>query len=413
MKKLFKTLFFCALVFFIFANSGISKVFAQPGISSTITYQSFYDQLSPYGNWIEYPGYDHVWSPRVQGDFRPYLTNGSWEYTNDGWAWASNYNWGWAPFHYGRWLYDVQYGWLWIPGYDWSPAWVTWGEVDDYYAWAPLYPGVNVGFAYNNWRPDAIYWNLVPRSHIYDRDVYRFAENRQTSNVYIQRIQTLNNYNRTTVHNNYYAYGPDIKNVEKFTNRKITPVAIISSDKPMSSKREGNNLQLYRPSVEHPQPQVFKRIPQDNSTRNVENTRNISDEKVAQPNMNAGKVESRNNNQQNENLKINNSETPEKNYDNQNLELRKVQNADRVSEEQNADIQKMQSTERARENQNYENSRAQPVIAVPQNRSSEVLMPQIIDREVQRQNIDRMTEIKSPIRTIENRPSNSGMRRRN
>src|SRR5690606_14132656 len=120
--------------------------------SATITYQTFYDELSPYGNWIEYPGYEHVWSPNVEGDFRPYLTNGNWEYTTDGWAWASNYDWGWAPFHYGRWLYEPSYGWLWVPGYEWSPAWVTWGEVDGFYAWAPLYPGVNMGYEYNDWR---------------------------------------------------------------------------------------------------------------------------------------------------------------------------------------------------------------------------------------------------------------------
>ncbi|MCC8134205.1 MAG: hypothetical protein LIP04_11950 [Tannerellaceae bacterium] len=33
---------------------------AQTAPSGTITYQQFYDQLSPYGTWIHYPGYGEV-----------------------------------------------------------------------------------------------------------------------------------------------------------------------------------------------------------------------------------------------------------------------------------------------------------------------------------------------------------------
>src|ERR1700682_2804413 len=53
-----------------------------------VTYQSFYDQLSPYGNWINYPGYGYVWMPNAGPDFRPYATNGNWIYTDAGWTWA-------------------------------------------------------------------------------------------------------------------------------------------------------------------------------------------------------------------------------------------------------------------------------------------------------------------------------------
>src|SRR5688572_16631158 len=70
--------------------------------SSSISYQQFYDDLSPYGQWINNPEFGHVWVPRLSG-FRPYYSNGHWAYTNYGWTWVSNYNWGWAPFHYGRW----------------------------------------------------------------------------------------------------------------------------------------------------------------------------------------------------------------------------------------------------------------------------------------------------------------------
>src|SRR3954464_11015099 len=88
-----------------------------------VSYQTFYDELEPYGNWIDYPEYGYVWRPDMGADFRPYSTNGRWVWTDDyEWMWVSDYSWGWAPFHYGRWFFDDAYGWLWIPGYDWSPA---------------------------------------------------------------------------------------------------------------------------------------------------------------------------------------------------------------------------------------------------------------------------------------------------
>ena len=37
-----------------------------------ISMQSFYDELSPYGTWIQDPQYGYVWRPNVeQGEFRP------------------------------------------------------------------------------------------------------------------------------------------------------------------------------------------------------------------------------------------------------------------------------------------------------------------------------------------------------
>jgi hypothetical protein len=122
-----------------------------------VSYQSFYDQLSPYGNWINYPGYGYVWSPNAGPDFQPYATNGNWIYTNAVWTWASNYNWGWAPFHYGRWFYENGYGWMWVPGNEWAPAWVSWRGGGDYYGWAPLGPGVSVNMALSNYNPPMNY----------------------------------------------------------------------------------------------------------------------------------------------------------------------------------------------------------------------------------------------------------------
>jgi hypothetical protein len=222
----------------------------------TITYQTFYDELSPYGSWIDYPGYGHVWSPGIDGDFRPYATNGHWVYSNEGWMWNSNYNWGWAPFHYGRWIYDDGYGWLWMPGYDWSPAWVTWGSVDSYYCWAPLGPGVGVGAAYGGWRPHSNYWNVVPRGNIYDQNISGVIQH--GNGDLVNRITVINNFNRTSGHNNYYSRGPEVGEVQRYTGRTITPMAIQENRVRSNAVMDGNNVRVYRPQVQNPQPRQFR-----------------------------------------------------------------------------------------------------------------------------------------------------------
>lgn len=81
---------------------------------SNLSYQEFYDGLSPYGQWLYDSQYGYVWLPDVGPDFRPYYTNGYWAMTQYGNTWVSGYDWGWAAFHYGRWTFDQYYGWLWI-----------------------------------------------------------------------------------------------------------------------------------------------------------------------------------------------------------------------------------------------------------------------------------------------------------
>ena len=66
---------------------------AQQGSAS---YRLFYDELSPYGSWVDYQNYGFVWMPNVDPDFSPYVTSGRWVFTDDGWTWVSDYPWGWA-----------------------------------------------------------------------------------------------------------------------------------------------------------------------------------------------------------------------------------------------------------------------------------------------------------------------------
>jgi len=104
-----------------------------------ITFQDFYDALSPDGDWVELEEYGYCWRPFVDDHWRPY-TDGQWVYTEAGYTWFSNEPWGWATYHYGRWTKVKNWGWVWVPGYEWGPAWVSWRTNDDYIGWAALPP---------------------------------------------------------------------------------------------------------------------------------------------------------------------------------------------------------------------------------------------------------------------------------
>ncbi|MET0638078.1 MAG: DUF6600 domain-containing protein [Chitinophagaceae bacterium] len=247
-----------AILCVLSAGCQSSSIVAQTGPSGTITYQTFYDDLSPYGTWIDYASYGHVWHPGVDGDFRPYDTNGNWTYSDEGWAWNSNYSWGWAPFHYGSWLYDDGYGWLWVPGYDWSPAWVTWGNTDDYYCWAPITPGVSIGLAFGSYRPHDFYWNVCDRAHIYDRDLGPSLLARDRIGSISAHINIINNFSNRGGH--YYSRGPDVRDVERYTNRTITPTRFHDVQHARDAgTMKGNSMGAFRPGVANPQPNEFKR----------------------------------------------------------------------------------------------------------------------------------------------------------
>ncbi|HEX4120696.1 MAG TPA: DUF6600 domain-containing protein [Verrucomicrobiae bacterium] len=146
----------------------------QPGSAVTLPY--FQAQLSPYGTWTDIPGYGTCWIPSVQHtvpDWRPYLNDGHWEYTEQGWFWHSDYPWGEYAFHYGRWIRDPRWGWAWIPGYHWGPGWVCWRNAEDagYCGWAPLPPGARfetgVGLVWNGQVAVNVDFGLAPDMFVY------------------------------------------------------------------------------------------------------------------------------------------------------------------------------------------------------------------------------------------------------
>ena len=215
-----------------------------------ITYQQFYNDLSPYGDWVNYGEYGYVWVP-YQSNFRPYYTNGYWVYTDYGWTWVSNYNWGWAPFHYGRWIDDMRYGWMWVPGYEWAPAWVTWRGGGEYYGWAPLAPGMDVDI---NVRSIPYYdWTFVPRNYINSRRVYDYTINPSRNYVIINNTTIINNY---TIFNNQnggrrpaYNPGPPVREVEQSTGSRIRRYNVVTASRPEPTQVSNSAIRVFRPAV--------------------------------------------------------------------------------------------------------------------------------------------------------------------
>ena len=261
-SKLFKSGFALPLLAFLILVCYANKSFSQTVATGTITYQTFYDDLSPYGAWIDYPGYGNVWSPSGIDDFSPYVTNGNWVYSDAGWAWESGYDWGWAPFHYGRWFYDDNYGWLWVPGYVWSPAWVTWGSFGDDFCWAPLLPDVYAGAQFGSWRAPAFYWNFCDRAHIYDRNLSGFVQRGGAHINDVGRISIINNFKMTRHHNQYYSGGPELNEVERYTKDRISTVSIKDVHQKGRSTHVGNTLNVYRPTVQsrEPMPSQYRSV---------------------------------------------------------------------------------------------------------------------------------------------------------
>jgi len=214
-----------------------------------VTYQDFYDELSPHGRWVEYPGHGYVWVPDAGDDFRPYSSNGHWVWTEDyEWMWVSDYDWGWAPFHYGQWDYDSYIGWYWVPGYEWSPAWVAWRDGGDYYGWAPIRPGISISINFNigGYSPPHDFWCFVPRRYITYRRIWDYCVPR-TQNV------TIINYTAIINYNNYrsgygFRSGPRRYDAERYCGR-INPVRFRESYSPGRTFYRNNEVNVYRPSI--------------------------------------------------------------------------------------------------------------------------------------------------------------------
>lgn len=224
MKKILKSIILAAVIsVFNFAPTTAKAQDDQP-----ITLQTFYDQLAPYGQWVDYPPYGNVFIPNAGPGFVPYSTNGHWEYSDDyGWTWDSDYPWGWACFHYGRWNYDPSYGWFWIPDTQWGPAWVVWRNSPEYYGWAPLPWGVdiNVGIS-NGYGIPPNEWCFVPNQYMGDPYIYNYYLPRSNNDIFIMYSAIIDRINYDRYHRFGFFIGPDVHDVERFHHGTINHVVI-------------------------------------------------------------------------------------------------------------------------------------------------------------------------------------------
>ena len=227
-----------------------------------VSMQVFYDELSPYGEWVDYPQYGYVWIPDAGADFVPYSTRGQWIYTDYGWTWMSDYEWGWAPFHYGRWDYDTYYGWLWVPDYDWGPSWVTWRRAGGYYGWQPMRPGININYSfgndyYNNYSDN---WIFVRNRDFQKPNVSRYHVNPTRRNQIIRNSTVINNTYIDHQRNTTYISGPNRQEVQQVTRKNIRSFTVQESSRPGQSLNN-DQLRIYRPQVRNTNNQGRKPAP--------------------------------------------------------------------------------------------------------------------------------------------------------
>lgn len=215
-----------------------------------ISFQVFYDELTPYGTWVYHPVHGYAWVPDAGPGFYPYATEGYWVLTWSGWTWVSNYPWGWAPFHYGRWYMDPYYGPMWIPGYEWGPGWVVWRKSGDYYGWAPIGPGVNIQMAYGyNYHVPHDHWRFLKGNHFGKHDQYNHFAHVSDNGAFMEHSSVINQVR--TDQSNYVPYnaGPDRREIERYRGEPISQVTIEERDKP-GQNLDRNKLELYKPEVE-------------------------------------------------------------------------------------------------------------------------------------------------------------------
>jgi len=246
MKKILKTTVAFVVILSLLIIAPANKAKAQ--FSASISIQSFYNDLAPYGQWVDDPEFGYVWIPDAGPHFRPYYSSGHWVMTRYGAMWASDYSWGWAPFHYGRWAYSSYYGWIWVPDTVWGPAWVSWRTGGDYCGWAPLGPGISVSLSFGRgYSVPYDWWVFVPQRYCLSASFYSYRIAPERNTTYINNTTIINN---TYVNNNVtYAAGPRVNDIERVTHSKVPVYNVANASRPGRTSVQSNAVNVYRPQV--------------------------------------------------------------------------------------------------------------------------------------------------------------------
>jgi hypothetical protein len=237
-------------LFLLFTTSCVILPRQTEAQQTNVSFQVFYDQLSPYGQWIDYSNYGYVWIPDAGADFVPYSTDGHWVLTDYGWTWASDYIWGWATFHYGRWSYADSFGWFWIPDNEWGPAWVNWRQADGYYGWSPMEPGISVSMSFGrSYDSNNDHWLFVRNNDFERTDIHNYYVNSSDRNRIVRNSTVINTTYIDRSRHTTYVSGPTRESVQSATGRTIRPLSIQENNKPGQEINNGQ-LRIYRPEVD-------------------------------------------------------------------------------------------------------------------------------------------------------------------
>ena len=164
---------------------------------------TYYETLSPYGDWVAVEHYGRVWRPHrtvVGVDFVPYASGGRWVHSNYGWAFEPSWSWGWLPFHYGRWYLDPFNGWVWVPDDVWAPAWVEWRIGGGYVGWAPSPPRHHHHVRSN--------WYFVQNQHFVEPQIWQHRARAVNADTMFHATQPI-----PPPSGRPYSYGPSVENV--------------------------------------------------------------------------------------------------------------------------------------------------------------------------------------------------------
>jgi hypothetical protein len=238
--------------------------------SGDANFQTFYDNLSSQGNWVQTNNYGYVWQPNVQDpDWAPY-TDGHWVYTDEGWTWVADDSepWGWATYHYGRWVNIDGQGWAWVPGYTWAPAWVSWRYGGGYCGWAPLPPdtfvgidfgGVGFGFHIGGDCDTAYgigpgYYHFIGVGFLGERDYRRHYRDRNDNFTIINNTRNVtnivvNNQRGAGRFSRVSTGGPNFATINAQSSTPVQRVSLRRSNRVGNASLSGNSLSVFAPHV--------------------------------------------------------------------------------------------------------------------------------------------------------------------
>jgi hypothetical protein len=267
--------------------------------AADISFEFFYDSLSPHGEWLQVGDYGYCWRPAgVDEDWAPY-SDGYWTYTDAGWTWVSYEDFGGIVYHYGRWVKVEDEGWCWVPDYEWGPAWVSWRKSDDYVGWAPL--PVEARWhrdrGFSTWVDTTYdispnYYNFC-RFHDFGAPVLRPVIIRRSENfVILGNTVNITNISYNTHAGCIFNGGLEFAVVNRFLPRPIPALKLVRNTNitvvnntiinnnvrvtNFNAVQRGNQLTVFAPALVRPQqqqvvallqPKVTKVIPQQKVTK--------------------------------------------------------------------------------------------------------------------------------------------------